>query len=139
VSIRQALILSGAVLALSTINACTAEPEPFTLKGSMTLHGNAGRVNGWDTGVGPCEGMSGYDDIRGGASVTVYDATGRVVGTDPLDPGTSTGWRTCKFTFAVPVTPKEESDHYQVEVSHRGKTVVDEEDARMRYIELTLG
>ncbi|MBC3190987.1 hypothetical protein H7X46_07920 [Pseudonocardia sp. C8] len=67
---------------------------------------------------GECRGQGGYSDIRGGATVTVYDAEGGVVGTGQLEPGAGS-YGQCTFFFEVRDVPR--SDFYLVEVSHRGK------------------
>ncbi len=59
-------------------------------------------------------------DIQGGASVTVTDETGKVVGLGELGSGTTTQVRIeCSFDFAIYKVPPGHG-FYGVEVSHRG-------------------
>lgn len=67
---------------------------------------------------GECAGYGGYQDIRGGAVVTVHDADGRLVGTGQLQPGVGEAGE-CRFAFAIPDVPA--GDFYQVEVAQRGQ------------------
>lgn len=109
-------------------------PIPVDLRGTIQITGNY-MGGGPDDSLGwedpQCFGRGGYDDISAGTSVTVYDATGTIVGTGALDVGSLVvrkdadyeDWFTgvCEFAFAVSVPP---SDFYQVEVSHRGRSTV---------------
>ena len=92
---------------------------------------------------GTCVMLGGYSDISSGASVTVYDALGAIVGSSNLSTGRTTrldhqdlgGYvAICAFDFSLTVSP---SDFFQVEVSHRGKVTVAREDASS--IVLSLG
>jgi hypothetical protein len=110
----------------------SAAAETFTLNGSMAM--KFGDVSGAGD---QCAGSGGYDDIRKGAQVTVYDDKGAVVGTSALTGssfGTDSGC-TWFFQVEVPAGP----DFYQVEVSHRGKITVTPEEAKAGAVELTLG
>lgn len=80
---------------------------------------------GFRTDQPTCEGYSGFDDIRLGTEVAVYDGSGKVLGQGSLGAGRpgSVDWGedrsyTCTFDFTVPDLPK--SDFYKVEVSSRG-------------------
>ena len=79
--------------------------------------------------------LAGYSDVNEGASVTIYDAAGAVVGTSRLGPGLTTlhidaggdAYKAqCTFPFSAEVPA---SDFFQVEVSHRGKVTVTAEEA----------
>lgn len=89
-----------------------------------------------------CWGHRGYDDIRGGAQVTITDSAGKVIGVGALDPGyvtyDSTGAAyTCKFEFVV-TGVKAGGGFYGVEVAHRGR-VQFSEAALAAAIKLSLG
>lgn len=99
-----------------------------TINGALQLTGFLGsavwfRDNNPQGGV--CLGSSGFKDISGGAAVTVYDASGKVIAvantTDGLwtDMPTNHGDGTCIFQFTVKNVPA--SDFYGIEVSHRGQ------------------
>lgn len=119
-------------------------PKTFTLRGTMTLTSTAsfqvGTVDSWAcTGDAP-----GYGDIAPGTAVTVYDASGRIVGTGSLgagrfteSPETSTNLR-CRFPVSVPGVPGG-SKFYQVEISHRGKITVSAADAKAGKFAASLG
>lgn len=84
-----------------------------------------------------CHGYQGYDDIDEGTSVTVYDATGKIVGAGVLSQGTKTTLGGCEFTFSVPDVPVGQG-FYQVEVASRGKVTTDEEKAKSGQVFLGL-
>lgn len=67
---------------------------------------------------GTCQGAGGYDDIQGGAEVTVKDEKGKTIGTAVLEPGAGDG-TSCVFDFTVKSVPAD-SSFYAIEVSHRG-------------------
>lgn len=107
--------------------------DSFTLSGTFTLTDGASE----DAGLGECEGTGGYDDIREGTQVTVYSSAGEVLGTGAL--GSSTYlYPVCEFALTVDGVPAGH-DFYQVEVSHRGKIAVSDEEARAGEVALTLG
>ncbi|MHA6793506.1 hypothetical protein ACVGVM_08310 [Pseudonocardia bannensis] len=87
--------------------------------------------------VSGCEGSGGYSDITLGTSVTVYDASGTVVGTGHLGRG-SAAEGGCTFPITVLNVPGG-SSFYQVEVSHRGRITVQAADARAGLVGVTLG
>lgn len=104
-----------------------------TLTGGLTL-------NDSDTAANGCTGTGGYSDITSGASVTVENQSGTVIGTGTIGPGTSgTELGSCVYTFSVPGLPDE--SFYQVEVSHRGFVSYSKADivADRWIIEVTLG
>jgi hypothetical protein len=110
-------------------------PNTFDLTGTFVLNGTSGRLMGNDA---KCEGSRGYDDIRDGASVTVYDATGRVIASGELRDSVYSGPSRCRFAIYVAKVPKT-GDFYQIEVSHRGKITIDDVTARTGTTALSLG
>ncbi len=96
-------------------------PGSFTLEGTFTLNEDATEYDGG------CLGTGGYDDIREGASVTVYGASGDVIATGALGDSTYSDY-TCSYDIAVPDVPKGEK-FYKVEVSHRGTLQLSAEEA----------
>ncbi|MEU1596224.1 hypothetical protein ABZ468_26030 [Streptomyces sp. NPDC005708] len=96
-----------------TANSGPGKPATFTLKGSFELTEDAVSDDN-----GGCMGSGGYDDIREGTGVTVYNAAGDVVATGALTNPTY-GSPGCNFDVRVPGVPKGEK-FYKVEVSHRG-------------------
>lgn len=78
--------------------------------------------------VTPCSGSGGYSDLHAGATVTVKDESGKIVGVGQLQPGripdSSAGAQKikCLFFYAVPVA---RAVVYQIEVGHRGAVPFD--------------
>lgn len=66
----------------------------------------------------PCAGSGGYADLTKGASVTVTNEKGAIIGTGTLDGGIGIAAHKCLFGFAVPSVSK--AKFYSVQVSHRG-------------------
>ncbi|WP_285737688.1 hypothetical protein [Kitasatospora phosalacinea] len=112
--------------------AASANTGTFTLVGSMTL--TSGAV---DTKTG-CAGSGGYNDIRTGAGVTVYDESGKVLAIGALGPGVTQGVDGCAFTVNVTKVPRGPK-FYQVEISHRGKINLSSSDAEAGLFGATLG
>lgn len=121
--------------------AVTANNEPdtetFTLKGTFTLTEKVYN----DPAGERCRGSadSGYDDIAGGTSVTVYGPANEVIATGNL--GASEGDEygvTCTFKIAVAGVPKGEK-FYKVEVSHRGTVQLTAEQAENGELAASLG
>lgn len=83
----------------------------------------------------PCYGYRGMSDLNQGTSVTVYDASGTIVGAGVLGSGTSPDRMGCMFPFEVKGVPAGE-DFYQVEISHRGRVTVSAEDAQAGRVKL---
>lgn len=67
-----------------------------------------------------CVTSLGYDDIREGASVTIKDQNGRILGSGSLDAGVSYDDASCTFDFTV-ADIREDQQQYSVEISHRGQ------------------
>ena len=71
-----------------------------------------------------CEGKGAFDFLTPGGSVSVYDATGALVGTGSLSSGVATNSTSyssgyadaCVFTYSVPDVPA--SDYYRVKVGN---------------------
>ncbi|MGW5609373.1 hypothetical protein ACWEWI_25360 [Streptomyces sp. NPDC003753] len=107
-----------------TANSGPGDPGTFTLKGSFELTDSV-----VPDGNGGCAGHDGYDDIRDGTAVTVYNAAGSVIGTGALDTSKyDEDTYKCSFDVAVPDVPKGEK-FYKVEVSHRGTLQLTAEEA----------
>jgi hypothetical protein len=104
-----------------TATTGTGGPGTFTLEGTFTLNEDATE---YDSG---CLGTGGYDDIREGAGVTVYGASGDVIATGALGDSTYSDY-TCTYDIAVPDVPKGEK-FYKVEISHRGTLQLSAEEA----------
>ncbi|MBN6036484.1 hypothetical protein [Amycolatopsis sp. 195334CR] len=130
VGVVSGAALLGGTWGLVTIAGSTSTPDSFTLRGSMTLYDSK-------TAINDCRGSGGYSDIRAGASVTVYGASGNVVGDGSLGPGKSAS-SSCSYSLMVEDVPDGEK-FYQVEVSHRGKITVTAEDAKAGLVTLSLG
>lgn len=112
-----------------------ANPATLEATGMVTLQHSQFRWNGRADPT--CMGWQGYDDIRGGAQVTVTDASGKVLVVGSLDPGTAIGITTeanglpraeqCTIPFKVAGIPRGVGP-YGVEVSHRGVLRYNESD-----------
>ena len=77
--------------------------------------------------VGDCSGALGYNDLREGASVTVTDEDGKIIGVSMLDAGRPRGSSECDFSFTINgVLP---ASVYGIAVSRRG--VVNYAEAQM--------
>lgn len=105
--------------------------EAFDLRGTFTL-------NSGGYGYSTCGGSGGYSDISPGTAVTVYNAAGTVLSQGALGTGRPNGAGSCVFTLSAPNVPAGEK-FYLVEVSHRGRIMVQPEDARNGNVALSLG
>jgi hypothetical protein len=105
--------------------------EAFDLRGTFTLYSGG-------YGYNTCGGSGGYSDITTGTAVTVYNAAGTVLSQGALGTGRPEGAGTCVFSLAAPNVPAGEK-FYLVEVSHRGRIMVQPEDARAGKVALSLG
>lgn len=131
---------AGAVGAVWGLSGGSPAPKPtaaatFVLTGTLTL------AKASPGATGSCEGTGGYSDITPGAAVTVYDASGAVVGSGSLGNGSSMGsggFGACEFGLSVQGVP-EGSKFYQVEISHRGKLTVSAADAKAGRFASSLG
>lgn len=131
---------AGGVGAGWALSGSSGGGKSFTLRGGLTLDDSS--TTSLDTDDTKCAGGGGFDDIREGAAVTVYDAAGGVVAAGSLGAGVyaSAGDVTtpCVFLFSVRGVPAG-SKFYSVEVSHRGKLTVSAADARAGKFAASLG
>lgn len=105
--------------------------KAFDLRGTFTLYSGG-------YGYSTCGGSGGYSDITTGTTVTVYNAAGTVLSQGALGTGHPDGADSCVFSLAAPNVPAGEK-FYLVEVSHRGRIMVQPEDARNGNVALSLG
>lgn len=142
----------GAVLAMGFIVLAAAlvasDLAPTrTIAGRMTLLEGYEKFPRLDAAgqqsASGCYGRGGYDDIRGGARVTVKNEKGTLIGTGSLESGTWTnlggGTTGCVFPFTV--ADVKDADFYQVEVSHRGGLTYSKADLEAKgwVVEASLG
>lgn len=111
--------------------AVTAAGQAFDLRGTFTLYSTGSSYS-------TCGGSGGYSDITTGTAVTVYNAAGTVLSQGALGTGHSNGAGTCVFSLSAPNVPAGEK-FYLVEVSHRGRIMVQPDDARGGRVALSLG
>jgi hypothetical protein len=105
--------------------------EAFDLRGTFTLNSSG-------YGYSSCGGSGGYSDITTGTAVTVYNAAGTVLSQGALGTGRPDGAGSCVFSLSAPNVPAGEK-FYLVEVSHRGRIMVQPDDARNGRVALSLG
>jgi hypothetical protein len=122
----------GPALLFASATSSRAPAATFTLTGSFSLYGSS------DISGGSCQGSGGYSDIADGASVTVYDAAGKVDAVGEITKPHSLDGLGCAFSIVVSKVPNGE-DFYQIEVTHRGKVTVTADDAKAGRVALTLG
>jgi hypothetical protein len=115
-------LIAAAVVLIAVIVIVSNRNSTFTLKGQLTLYATGNGTTGY------CSGSGGYSDLTQGATVTVYNSAGSIIGSGALSPGYSTGPGSCMFDFRVQSVPGG-SDFYQVEVSHRGRITLSSEEA----------
>jgi hypothetical protein len=109
--------------------ATPADPTNFTLSGWFVLYD--------EDLTSSCIGSSGYDDIRDGAAVTVYDDAQKVVGLGSLGAGDYDDG-SCEYPIAVDAVPLG-SDFYAVEITHRGTVTVTADEAKAGMFDASLG
>lgn len=133
----------GAIPAAATSAASSSGgAADFTLDGKLTLRWSTGAFERRDSGL--CAGSGGYSDITGGASVTVTDQSGTVIGTGQLDDGSadvdsSTATPIdCVFRFSVAHVPDGRT-FYGVTVSHRGAVQFPPDQAKAAGVNLSIG
>lgn len=130
--------LTRPAVSAPTPAASPTAPAPLPIFGHLDLDDVVFSAHPGDE----CWGHRGYDDIRGGAQVTVTDTAGKVIGVGALDPGhvaydSSGAAYMCTFTFVV-TGVKAGGGFYGVEVAHRGR--VQYAEAKLAAaIALTLG
>jgi hypothetical protein len=116
--------------------AAAAGATVFTLNGTVALGpGQFVPVDGTS-----CAGTPAYKDLVAGATVTITDGVGGVLGTGKiaslsLNGGGETG--TCDLKFAVPGIPTGKGS-YGIEVAHRGVTKYDESKVRLGQLQLSV-
>jgi hypothetical protein len=137
-----AVVLVGVSLA---VLATRPDPKPAaaTPPPTLTITGEIVLTQGqfvWDANPPTCGGYRGYDDIALGASVTVTDPSGKVVGatrlsraTPQVDPADAQRAVGCTLSFQVINVPAG-LGFYGVEVSHRG--VVQRRESELTNIQL---
>lgn len=116
----------------------------FACGGSQTLHGTITLTS--SSGVShsgtKCNGTGGYDDLTGGAPVTVKNENGSVIATGSLDEGVSdTTYPTvsCHFSFTIPNLP--DAKFYSIEVTHRGALTYSQDQLKSKdwKVDLSIG
>ncbi|MBN9607841.1 MAG: hypothetical protein J0I11_00805 [Actinobacteria bacterium] len=116
-----------------TVTAQPSAASTFDLSGDLQLWGAQHFADDGSS----CRGKGGYSDIGQGVAVTVYDASGKIVSAGSVT-GSTYDAGACKFQWSASGVPSG-AGPYQVEVSHRGRMTVTEQDARSGAIHLTLG
>ena len=131
-------VLAASATALTAIAAatgCGGHSKPattVTVKGKITITDNDSTATDftWDE-PDLCQSAGGYQDIAPGASVTVHDAAGKVIGLGTIEGrGHAGGFSdlggefgkiatTCTFAFTVSDVPQQPK-FYGVQVTHRG-------------------
>jgi hypothetical protein len=115
--------LSGEHDLVETATYCTGPLSDWSCTWSYWDYGK--NFDG-DTTDGSCAGNGGYDDLRDGATVVVYNSTGAIVGTTTLYGSSydleslSSRKITCTFKWELKNVPNDDAG-YSVEVTSRGK------------------
>lgn len=123
--------LAGAVAV--ALAGCGGGGHADTIRGTVFLNGNAqvGVVRGELVDGGPCSGQGAYNDLAGGARVTVTNESGRTIGVSHLDAGVivridegAVVGRVfgCSFGFVVKDTPR--ARYYSLAVARRDPVTV---------------
>lgn len=132
----QVAELEDRVAALEGDDA-SAEPSgaTHTITGSIDL---IDPDETWTFGRG-CSGDDGFDDLREGADVRVYDGARNLIANGRLDAGEATGTHICRFPFTVEDVP--EVDFYEIEIANRAGPSWSLEDMEENewQVELTIG
>ncbi len=127
------LLLAVAVVAVAVVPGAVAPKRKITggilIYVSLTdaVTGAAACVDAPETcihewkslGGDGCQGDGGYSDIAQGRVVTVYDDSGKVIGTGALGAGSSKDVQGCRLPFVVDGLPL--TSGYTIEVGSRGK------------------
>ena len=115
--------LSGTHDLVETASSCSGNASAWTCSWS---YWNFGRHFSTNSTTNTCAGISGYDDLRDGAVVTIFNSTGAVIGTTTLFGSvynlvsTSSRKIICTFQWELKNVPNDDSG-YSVEVTRRGK------------------
>lgn len=116
--------------------AAAAGANVFTVNGDLTLGpGQFVPIDGTS-----CAGTPAYKDLTVGATVTITDGVGGVLGTGKIIDMTLDGLGnagTCDLKFAVPGIPTGKGT-YGIEVAHRGPTKYDESKVRLGQLQLSV-
>lgn len=137
-----------------------SDKKPLTINGNMTI-GGQGRIrpNGdlypldqdnfivYDLNLKTCEGRKGFVDINEGASVSIYNESGKLIATSNLEAGrfNSVSLTTpdivivegCTFPWKAVLT--EESKFYQVEIGRRGRVNYSSEQLKASGFRVEIG
>ncbi len=122
--------LSGEHDLVETATYCTGPLSDWSCSWSYWDYGK--NFDG-DSTDGSCAGNGGYDDLRDGAAVVVYNSTGAVVGTTTLYGSSydleslSSRKITCTFKWELKNVPNDDGG-YSVEVTSRGKVFFSSEE-----------
>jgi hypothetical protein len=131
-------VVGGAWAASGSESADAAAASTFMLDGKLSLALGEATDQNYVT----CKaGAAGFSDIAAGTTVTVYDDSGKIVGSGILGPGvfaTPGTQSACVFPIAVAKVPTGPR-FYQIEVSHRGRLTVSAADAQAGRFSATLG
>jgi hypothetical protein len=119
----------------ATAEPTASMPSTFTLNGQLHLVGTF--HPDWSPGA-DCTGAGGYDDIQGGTSVTVSDASGRLLSVGQLTNGTAVDQADCSFSFSIADVPRGRGP-YKLEVAHRGAVPYTEVQLAGQVIRVDLG
>jgi hypothetical protein len=116
--------------------AAAANATVFTVNGTVALGpGQFVPIDGTS-----CEGTPDYKDLTVGATVTITDGVGGVLGAGKISSQTLNGLGnagTCDLKFAVPGIPTGK-ESYGIEVAHRGVTKYDETKVRLGQLQLSV-
>jgi hypothetical protein len=115
--------LSGEQDLVETADYCTGTSTSWNCTWSYWSLGENFDAN---STTGTCAGNGGFRDLRDGATVTIYDSTGKIVGTTSLYGSSydiesvSSKRIICTFQWELKDVPNDDSG-YSVEVTSRGK------------------
>ena len=140
--VAESVTISGTLILVAEVDSLRARPLATDDGGESTswFGRNESFEGQW------CAGARGYDDLSGGAGVTVRDGSGATAATGRLDDGEglwrgSDDWNAldgdywaCKFTYEVTDVPP--SEFYEIEVSRRGVQVYSHDELAARNFEL---
>jgi hypothetical protein len=126
------IIALGFALSLA-LSGCGGAGTTQTITGTFTVKGYFP-----NSFPGSCDLGSGYQDIEAGASVTVKDGAGSIIGVSNLESPTTANKFECVLPFSVTVS---DSEFYSIEVSRRGEVTYSRADLESQgwTVGLTLG
>lgn len=120
--------------------AASSGPATTTVTGTITVPVPLSQAGGRKEGV-KCSSDAGYTDIALGAQIEVTDAgpAGGTLGVGTLDQGTSDGYSSCIYSFAIPGVPLDRQ-FYAVTVGNANRGSIKYDRAQIAQpISLTLG